>query len=58
MNELDFTMPQLLIFIAIMLPLVAILWADLLTVRPEERQALYELLEALERGQEETEWNT
>lgn len=58
MNELDFTMPQLLVFIAIMLPLVAILWADLLTVRPEERQALYELLEALERGQEETEWNT
>lgn len=58
MNELDFTMPQLLVFIAIMLPLVAILWADLLTVRPEEKQALCELLEALERGQEETEWNT
>lgn len=57
MNELDFTMPQLLVFIAIMLPLVAILWAGLL-IRPEERQALCELLEALERGQEETEWNT
>lgn len=58
MNELNLTMPQLLAFLAITLPLVAVLWADLLTVRPEEQTALYELLEALERGQEETGWNT
>lgn len=52
MNELNLTMPQLLAFLSITLPLVVILWADLLTVRPEERAALYELLEALECGQE------
>lgn len=52
MNELNLTMPQLLTFLVITLPLVAILWADLLTVRPEEQAALYELLEVLERGQE------
>lgn len=50
MNELNLTMPQLLIFLAIMLPLVAILWGELLTVTPEERQALNELFEALEMG--------
>lgn len=48
MNELNLTMPQLLAFLAILLPLAAVLWADMLMVKPEEQAALYELLEILE----------
>lgn len=48
MNELNLTMPQLLTFLAVVTPFTVMAWADLLRVRPEERQTFLELLEALE----------
>lgn len=50
MNELNLTMPQLLLFMVIMCPLVVYLWMDLLVSRPEDKQHLAELLEVLETG--------
>lgn len=50
MNELNLTMPQLLVFMTIMCPLVVYLWMDLLTSSPEDKQSLVELLEVLETG--------
>ncbi|MFA9493083.1 hypothetical protein [Streptococcus sp. E17BB] len=39
MNELNLIMPQLLALLAILLPLVTVLLADLLTVRQVKRPA-------------------